>query len=245
MNVAGKRALVTGGTSGIGLHLALALAKEGASVFVTGRNTERVEEAAAQHPAIVGVVCDVTDDAAVQRLRAQLDAAGGLDLLINNAGVLHFFDVAEGYPLEHQAQEVAIDVVGPMRMVHHFLPDLLQRPSVVVNVSSALAYVPFAAAPVYSGAKAFVHAWTRSLRRQLHGTSVRVVELLPPVVDTPLAADLDPSFTRMPPEQLASAFLTGLKRGDTEITPGQSLLLKWLGRFAPGLAFWMVNRNLP
>lgn len=245
MNLNGQRALVTGGTSGIGLHLALALAQEGANVVVTGRNRERVEEASARHPAITGMVCDVTDDTAVHTLAAALDASGGIDLLINNAGVMHFFDVAKGYALDRQAAEVEIDVMGPMRMVHHFLPGMLLRPSVVVNVSSGLAYVPFAAAPVYSGAKAFVHAWTRSLRRQLRKTSVQVVELLPPVVDTPLANDLDPSFARMPPQQLAKAFIAGLKRGDVEITPGQSVALKWLSRLGPGVAFWMVNRSLP
>ena len=243
MNLSGKRALITGGTSGIGLHLALALAEAGVSVVVTGRNPSRVDEAAKRHASIRGVVCDVTDDQAVAHLAAQLEADGGVDLLINNAGVMHFFDVAYRYPLEQQQQEVAIDVIGPMRMVHHFLPGMLARPSVLVNVSSGLAYVPFAAAPVYSGAKAFVHAWTRSLRRQLRGTSVRVIELLPPVVDTPLAKDLDPSFARMPPAVLAAALVTGLERGQTEITPGQSLLLKWLSRIAPGLAFWMLNRS--
>lgn len=245
MNVAGKRALVTGGSSGIGLALALALARKDATVFITGRSEQRLEEAARSHPAITGVVCDVTDDDAVQRLLSRMDAEGGVDLLINNAGVMDFFHVADGHPLDDQAREVDIDVLGPMRMVHHFLPGMLTRPSVMANVSSGLAYVPYAAAPVYCGAKAFIHAWTRSLRRQLRGTSVRVVELLPPVVDTPLAASLDPSFDRMPPERLAQAFVHGLERGHDEITPGQSVLLKWLSRLAPGLAFWMLNRNVP
>ena len=243
MNVTGKRALVTGGSSGIGLALALALADAGASVVVTGRDPKRLEQAAERHPAIRGVVCDVTDDAAVQQLVAQTDAEGGLDLLINNAGVMHFFDVTQDFPLDAQRREVDIDVVGPMRMVHHFLPSMLQRPSVLVNVSSGLAHVPFAAAPVYSGAKAFVHAWTRALRHQLRDSPVRVVELLPPVVDTPLAASLDASFARMPPERLAAAFLHGLTRGHTEIHPGQSRMLKWLARFAPNLIFRLLNSN--
>ena len=102
---------------------------------------------------------------------------------------------------------------------------------------------PYAAAPVYSGAKAFVHAWTRSLRHQLRDTSVRVVELLPPVVDTPLATNLDPSFSRMPPEVLANALLRGLERGREEMTPGQSVALKWMARLVPGLAFWVLNRG--
>ena len=80
----------------------------------------------------------------------------------------------------------------PIRLVDAFLPSLLERPSVIVNVSSGLARVPDVAAPVHSGAKAFVHAWTVALRAQLTDTSLRVVELLPPVTDTPLADEVAP-----------------------------------------------------
>lgn len=96
---------------------------------------------------------------------------------------------------------------------------------------------------VYSASKAFLHSYTQSLRAQLAGTSVRVVELLPPVVDTPMAAELDPSFSKMPPEKLVSAFLQGLSRGRNEIAPGQSTQLKWLSRFAPRLIFGQLNKN--
>jgi uncharacterized oxidoreductase len=243
MKVAGKLAVVTGGSSGIGLNIAQALAEAGARVVVTGRNRARLEAAAQTHPDIEGIVCDVTDDAAIAELVVAADERGGADLIVNNAGVMDFFDVKAGHPIAKQAQEVDIDVLGPLRMVHHFLPGMLERGGCIVNVSSGLAYVPFAAAPVYSGAKAFVHAWTRSLRQQLRGSSVRIVELLPPVVDTPLATNLDPSFSRMPPAVLAKAFLRGLERGREEITPGQSVILKWLGRLAPGLAFWVLNRG--
>lgn len=210
---------------------------------MTGCRPGPLEAAAKMHPRIDGIECDVTDDAAVAELLVAVNERGGADLLVNNAGVMDFFDVKAGHPIARQAQEVDIDVVGPLRMVHHFLPGMLERGGCIVNVSSGLAYVPFAAAPVYSGAKAFIHAWTRSLRRQLRDSSVRIVELLPPVVDTPLAENLDSSFSRMPPEALARAFARGLERGREEITPGQSVLLKWLARFAPGLAFWMLNRG--
>jgi len=244
MDIQGTRALVTGGSSGIGLHLALALAEAGAEeVVITGRNPERLAAAAAQHERLTAAVCDVTDDAAIIALRDELAGRGGVDMLINNAGVFHGFDVTLGYPLEKQLQEVDIDVNGPLRMVHHFLPGLLERPSVLVNVSSGLAFIPLAQAPVYSACKAFVHAWTQGLRAQLAGTSVRVMELMPPVVDTPMVAELDPSFPRMAPEVLASAFVAGLRGRSDEITPGQSGQLKWMRRIAPGFIFGQINKQ--
>ena len=242
MDFEGKRVIVTGGGSGIGLALAHAFAKEGATVFITGRRAKALEEAAAGHPRLVPVVCDVTVDARVIALRETVEAAGGADVLVNNAGVMAFFDVQSGYPLEEQIQEIDIDAVGPIRMIHHFLPTLLRRDATIVNVSSGLAYVPFARAPVYSAAKAFVHAYTQCLREQLRGTSVRVVELLPPVVDTPMAQGIDTPFARMPPEELAAALMRGLRRGKVEIAPGISTPLKWLGRLLPPIAFRQMNK---
>lgn len=238
-----KRIVVTGGGSGIGLAMALALAAEGAHVVITGRGEAKLAEAAAQHANISPYVCDVTDEAAVVALREAMDAAGGTDVLVNNAGVMHRFDATQGFPLEKQLQEIDIDVSGPVRLVHHFLPGMLQRESVIVNVSSGLAYVPYAAAPVYSASKAFLHSYTQGLRAQLAGTSVRVVELLPPVVDTEMAAELDPSFARMAPEKLVAAFIKGLKNNAEEITPGQSAQLKLLSRLAPGFIFQQLNKN--
>lgn len=241
----GSRVLVTGGSSGIGRALATALAAEGAQVVITGRDAQRLAEVADTSGDIDAVVCDVTDTDQITALHQQMSASGGIDMLVNCAGVMHFFDVTSGYALERQLQEIDIDVAGPVRMVDVFLPGLLQRPSTIVNVSSGLAWVPYAAAPVYSGAKAFVHAWTVSLREQLKDTSVRVVELLPPVTDTPLADGLNPSFKRMPPDELVAAFLKGLERGDDEIAPGQSTQLKWMSRLAPGFIFGRLNKQTP
>ncbi len=243
--VTDRRILVTGGSSGIGMSLARALAGAGASVVITGRDAQRLAAVARSQPSIDAVVCDVTDDVHVQALHRQIIDSGGLDVLVNCAGVMHFVDVTTGYPVEHQLHEVDIDVAGPIRMVDAFLPELLQRPSAIINVSSGLAWVPYAKAPVYSGAKAFVHAWTIALREQLKDTSVRVVEVLPPVTDTPLAAGLNRSFRRMSPDHLVRAVMSGLHQGREEIAPGQSLGLKWLCRLAPGFIFGKLNEQVP
>jgi uncharacterized oxidoreductase len=242
MDIKDKRVIVTGGGSGIGLELALAFVRNGATVYITGRREKPLTDAAAANAGLIPVVCDVTIDEHVISLKELVDAAGGADILVNNAGVMEFFNVLDGFPLEKQIKEIDIDVVGPIRMIQNFLPSMVERESTIINVSSGLAYVPFARAPVYSGAKAFVHAYTQSLREQLKGTSVRVVELLPPVVDTPLAAGIESPFTRMPPEKLASELMRGLARGKVEIAPGVSTPLKWLSRLLPPIAFQQMNK---
>lgn len=243
MNLDGFRVLITGGSSGIGLAMARTMAAKGASVVITGRDEARLADASSGQPSIRGIACDVTSDADVRSLRDRLVGEGGIDMLVNNAGVMHFFGVTDGFPLASQLQEVDIDVNGPIRLVDAFLPSLLDRPSIIVNVSSGLAWVPYVPAPVYSGAKAFVHAWTIALRAQLEHTSVRVVELLPPVTDTPLADNLNPSFTRMAPDDVVAALLRGIEKGDDEIAPGQSIQLKWLSRVAPRLIFAQLNKG--
>lgn len=242
MNVKNKRVIVTGGGTGIGLAVARAFAAEGATVFITGRRARPLEEAAASQPAFVPVVCDVTVDDQVIALKQTVDAAGGADVLVNNAGVMALFKIIDGYPLEEQMREIEIDAVAPIRMIQHFLPSMLKRDATIINVSSGLAYVPFANAPVYSAAKVFVHAYTQCLREQLRGTSVRVVELLPPVVDTPLAQGIETPFPRMPPEKLAAALMHGLGRGHAEIAPGISTPLKWMSRLLPTIAFRQMNK---
>ncbi len=139
----GSRVLVTGGSSGIGLALARALAGERASVVITGRNEQRLAEVADSDPTIEAVVCDVTDDDEIRLLRERIADSGGIDMLVNCAGVMHFFDVTSGHPLERQLQEVDIDVAGPIRMVDAFLSGLLERRSAIVNISSGLAWVPY------------------------------------------------------------------------------------------------------
>jgi uncharacterized oxidoreductase len=242
MNFTNKKVLITGGGSGIGLAITQAMVEAGASVIITGRNAQKLEAVARELPNVTGRVCDVTDDAAVIALRDELLAAGGIDILINNAGIFAMFNVLDSPSLEEQIKEIDIDAVGPIRMIHHFLPSMLKREATIINVSSGLAYVPYASTPVYSGAKAFIHFYTQCLREQLKNTSVKVVELLPPVVDTPLAEGIDFPFKRMPPEKLAAALVKGLRSGETEIAPGISTLLKWMGRLLPSFGFKQLNK---
>jgi uncharacterized oxidoreductase len=145
-------------------------------------------------------------------------------------------------------EEIEINYQSPIRVLHHFLP-LLKKSNnaVLVNVSSGLAYVPFAQAPVYSGTKSALHFWTKSIRLHLKPHNIKVVELLPPVVDTPLAhgADIaeDDNLKPMPPEKLGDIFWKGYVKGAEEITPGISKSLKFMSRLAPAFIFKQLNKQ--
>ena len=132
-------------------------------------------------------------------------------------------------------------------MVQQFLPHLKSRPgALIVNVSSGLAFVPMLAAPVYSATKAAMHSFSQSLRGQLEGTGVTVVELAPPGVETPLFRTEFEAETKgqtaMPVAVLAEKAIAGIEAGQREIRPGQSNLLKLLSRVAPDFAFKQLTR---
>lgn len=245
MDVKNKTILITGGGSGIGLALANALSNEGAEVITCGRNKEKLLRAQEQNSKLRIEVCDVTSDdqisALVQRTKTAYD---GIDILINNAGVFETIDYKTiSQSMELQEKEIEIDFVGPIRMVHHFLPMLKTKSeAAVINVSSGLAFVPLTVSPVYCATKAGLHSWTRSLRYQLKGSVVKVFELMPPLVDTEMVAEFK-GQKMMEPNLLAKALVKGIRANTFEITPGQSSQLKMMSRLAPNFIFKMLNKQ--
>jgi uncharacterized oxidoreductase len=136
------------------------------------------------------------------------------------------------------AREIEINLSGPVRMIQQFLPHLKTRPSaLIVNVSSGLAFVPFPVSPVYCATKAAIHSYTQSLRVQLEGTGVTVIELAPPGVETPLFRGEFAQETQgqkpMPVDVLAARAIAGIEAGKLEIRPGLSNVLKLMSRIAP------------
>ncbi|WP_367388777.1 SDR family oxidoreductase [Lewinella sp. LCG006] len=249
MNKEQQIVLITGGSSGIGLALAKQFLANDYTVIVTGRNLQKLEQVKADIPAIHIAQSDVTEDNDVKELAMQLQQKfGGIDVLINNAGIMNLLDTGnEHNDLGKQFNEIEINYHSPIRMLHYFLPQLKKsKKAVLINVSSGLAYVPFSQAPVYSGTKAALHFWTRSIRPQLEPYGIRVVEILPPVVDTDLARDADlsdESLTPMPPEKMAALFWKDYTSGKEEITPGISKQLKLMSRLAPKFIFNQLNKK--
>ena len=245
MRLNDRTVLITGGTSGIGFELARRLLARGNAVVVTGRDEERLAVARAALPGLHAIRSDVSDPAAIDTLHDQVIARfPALDVLINNAGVMRNLRLREEHALHDLTRELDVNLAGPIRMVQRFLPHLLSRPEAeIVNVSSGLAFVPFPPAPIYSAAKAGLHAYTEVLRVQLRGTGVSVIELAPPGTDTPLYHG---EFARetagtkpMPLGVLADKTVAALAASRAEIRPGLSNVLNFMSRAAPA---FMLNQ---
>jgi len=244
-----QKVLITGGSSGIGLAIAKKFLENDNTVIITGRNLSKLEKVKSKNPKIHIFQSDVTDDAEVRMLVDDIEEKfDGIDVLVNNAGIMNLVDVGnEENNLEKQLQEIEINFNSPIRLLHYFLPQLKQsKNAVLINVSSGLAYVPFSQSPVYSGTKAAHHFWTKAIRPQLKPHHIKVVELLPPVVDTKLAQDADlkdDNLKIMPTEKLADIFWSNYIKGKEEITPGISSQLKLLSRLAPKFIFKQLNKQ--
>jgi uncharacterized oxidoreductase len=249
INKSKSTVLITGGGSGIGLALTKKFLEHGNTVIITGRNLAKLQNVKADFPQINIVQSDVTKEEDVQSLVAKIQTEfGGIDILVNNAGIMNLVDVGdETADLQQQFNEIEINYNSPIRMLHYFLPQLKKsKNATLINVSSGLAYVTFSQAPVYSGTKAALHFFTQAIRPQLKPHNIRVVELLPPVVDTQLSHDADlkdDNLKPMPPEKLAEIFWKDYTKGKEEITPGISKILQLMSRLAPKFMFKQLNKQ--
>ncbi|MEU0068012.1 SDR family NAD(P)-dependent oxidoreductase [Streptomyces sp. NPDC006332] len=195
MKMTGNTILITGGTSGIGLGLALRLHEAGNRVVVAGRRKELLDEITVEHPGIDGLVLDVTDPDSIARARESVAASHpGLNVLVNNAGIMLRENLLDPAELKVAEGHVTVNLLGTIRMTYAFLPLLAGKDdAVVMNVTSALAFVPYPSTPTYSATKAALHSFSESLRVQLAGADVgvQVIEVVPPGVRTTLLGQQD------------------------------------------------------
>jgi uncharacterized oxidoreductase len=189
MKMQGNTIFITGGSSGIGKGLAEAFHKLGNQVLITGRREEILKSVCMANPGMRYFVLDVTEPDAVRRVTAEVMAQfPALNCVFNNAGIQTVQDFSSGALSEAEViEEINTNLLGVIRVAAAFLPNLKKKQNaVLLNVSSGLAFVPLARFPVYCATKAAVHSLTLSMRRQIDGSGVKVIELIPPHVETAL-----------------------------------------------------------
>jgi short-subunit dehydrogenase involved in D-alanine esterification of teichoic acids len=204
MDITGNTIFIPGATSGIGLALALRLRAKGNTVIIGGRRTELLDELAAEH-GLDTVRIDTTDAASITTaVRDVLRRHPELNVLVAMAGIMRAEDWRTPDFLADAEETVTTNLLGPIRLIAALIEHLRTRPAAtIVTVSSGLAHTPLRITPTYNATKAAIHMLSETLRLQLTGTSVQVVELVPPSVRTALMPGQETSDFAMPLDEFA------------------------------------------
>jgi uncharacterized oxidoreductase len=246
MNLSNNTILLTGGATGIGLALAKRLRAAGSEVIICGRRADKLREAQTQVPGLHTYECDVADAADRARLASQVQADFPmLNVLINNAGIQNRFQLAD-LPAdlaawEAQRQEIAINFDAPIHLAALLIPHLRQqREPAIINVTSGLAFAPMAGAPIYGATKAALHSFTMSLRQQLASTGIRVLEIVPPGVNTDLGGPGLHTWA-VPVDDFADSIVARLAAGEEEVGYGTSEAIRLASRAEIDARFKLMN----
>jgi uncharacterized oxidoreductase len=221
MNLSGNTVLVTGGGSGIGRGIAEGFHKAGSQVIISGRRKSVLEETVAANPGMKYVELDIEDPAKIAVFAEKLvKDFPALNVLVNNAGIMKTTVAGDG-PVD-DAVMVSIlttNVMGPIRLIGALINHLKQKEAAaVINVTSGLAFAPLAPAAVYCATKAAMHSYTQSLRYNLQGTSVKVLELPPPYVQTDITGEAANDPRAMPLKEFIDETMAVLATDVEEIS---------------------------
>lgn len=244
MNITNNTILITGGSAGIGFELAKQFSAKDNHVIITGRNQERLQNAAAQLTNVTAIAADVTKEedvtALVNRLKNEFPT---LNVVINNAGSAYFYTLDESANAFAKAQEeILTNYLSIIRLNEALLPVLKQQASAaIVNVSSIVAFTGRHTLATYAASKAALHSYTNSLRVFLHrNTNIKVFELMPPLVNTEFSKEIG-GENGIPPSAVAEDLLNSMENDHYEIHTGNTENLYQLYLSSPAEAVKYMN----
>jgi len=225
MKISGNTVVITGGATGIGFSLAEYFVNSGNEVIICGRRENKLKKAKKKLPEIHIKVCDlIKPDDRKELFKWVISNFSNINILINNAGIQKIIDLKNGSRQLRGEDEIDINLKAPIYLSTLFIPTLLkQKEAAIINISSGLGFVPIASMPVYCATKAAIHFFSISLRHQLKDTSIKVFEIIPPMVDTELDKGRRGKSDRgIQPSEVAKATLNALKNDKFEQAVGMA-----------------------
>jgi 3-oxoacyl-[acyl-carrier protein] reductase len=256
--IRGKRALVTGAASGIGRAIALALARQGADLFLVDVDEANLRASASAadkfNSKVVVAVCDLTQTEQVSAVVGGCRATfGGLDILVNSAGVVHY-GPADELTAEGWQALLSINLLAPIQLVRELLPLMTQQnESHILNVCSVLGLVPGRKVMAYQTSKFAMVGYSLALRTEYATKNVGVTALCPGLVDTPMLDKFGPGWLRKSvclgplslvtsPDAVARKAISSIlnNRGLVVVSLGGQLIWR-LYRLFPALLIWLFR----
>ncbi len=245
MILTGNTVLITGGSSGIGLALAKQFLKLKNNVIVTGRNEDKLQQIKDDLPGIEIFAGDLSERNSLDELVLFVEEKhSGVNILVNNAAIQYNYHFADEQNLTYKIDyEIATNLATPIKLTALLLPLLLKKEnSAVVNVSSGLFIAPKKSASVYCATKAAIHSFSKTLRYQLEDTGVRVFELIPALIDTPMTAGRGKG--KLTPEELVDEFIKDFSADRFESYIGKTKWLRRVSRLSPRLTDSFMKNGL-
>jgi uncharacterized oxidoreductase len=237
MKLTGNTILITGGSSGIGLALAKTFYQLGNKVIIVARDIDKLNTIKKHFPEIDIFQSDLTKQTDIDRLIVFVENNHpNLNMLFNNAAIQYNYDfLTEQNIVNKMDYEVSANLTSTIKLCGLLLPVLLKNENAaIVNVSSGLAISPKKSAPVYCASKAAIHNFTKAFRYQMEATNIKVFEIVPPIVETPMTEGRGKN--KISPDQLVDEFINDFKNDRVESYIGKSKLLKLISRISPKLA---------
>jgi uncharacterized oxidoreductase len=243
MNRKNNTVLITGGGTGIGLALAEIFLNEGNEVIICGRTKTTLDDAKKRFPKLNTIVADVSTIEGRNALRTEVNNRfPKLNILVNNAGIYSMTDLMDPHYIATLEKELTVNLVAPIALIQQLMPVLEMQPhAVIVNVTSGYVFIPSAQSSAYSASKVGLRAITKGLRFRTRKTAVRVVEVIPPAVDTQMNKGKNVSLIST--QRFAQKVFRGLVNGEDEIVVGVSKLGALLSRIAPKFSFTKMNTD--
>lgn len=267
MLVNGKVIVVTGGGSGIGRELVLALLKKGARVAaidISEKNLlETVEAAGSLRDRLSTHIVNIADRSVVATLPAAVIAVhGAVDGVINNAGIIQRFVRFKDLELAEIERVMNVNYYGTLYMTGAFLPHLLQRPEAhIANIASMGGFIPVPGQTIYGASKAAVKLFTEGLHSELRGTNVGVSIMFPGATTTNIAvnsgvmtseqqASADMKYKTTPADVAAQAIIDGIEAGKYRVLIGSDtktmdFLYRLMPERAAGIIYNQMKALLP
>jgi uncharacterized oxidoreductase len=238
--------LISGGSAGIGFEIARLFSDNDNQVIITGRDQERLQNAASRLKNVTAISSDISDPDDVNALAERIyKDFPSLNVVINNAGRALLYDITakdiNGF--DKAGEEMLTNYLSIIRLNEKLLPLLKkQDEAAIVNVSSIVAFLP-GSLTGYSASKAALHSYTQSLRMALEDNSaVKVFELMPPLVDTEFSREIGGS-RGISPKQVADEFFSAWQNDELEIRVGQTEQLYRLYLSSPAEALKVMKNQ--
>ena len=209
MNFTDKTAIVTGGSRGIGFAIAKVLCEVGTNVMICGRNKKTIQKAVDSlelFGTVAGVQCDVTNyDEVCAMMQATKKKFGGIQILINNAGIGHLGGIEEQTP-ETWAEVINTNLTGVFYCCKEVVPSMKERGGYIINISSRSGTNPYAGDIAYTASKFALNGFSEALLLNLKKHKIRVSYLMPGRVSTDFAGE-EPQPWHVSPEDIAKVVL--------------------------------------